>query len=259
MSIVKHIRCATQGDNLLREEHTFFPNPAGFTLPAATHPTADPALKYMVASVVGPLYPGPYNSLTYPLTIPLTAGITEVDEATWLAAQAQAVTNVQNSAPPPGTGTGGDGEDGLSVLNGPGDPTPGDGVDGEFWINTTSYEIFGPKAAGVWPPVGVPLIGPTGAIGPIGPVGPQGPQGNQGNTGPAGADGADGPVGPQGPQGDPGPQGPPGTPGGLNYSDACKITIIDYHGPSHKNVPSKRDWFNCAYGFDPVDDDPRNP
>jgi hypothetical protein len=60
---------------------------------------------------------------------------------------------------PPGT-------DGLSVLNGAGDPTSGDGVDGDFWINTTTDYIFGPKAGGVWPTPGTSLVGPQGPPGP---------------------------------------------------------------------------------------------
>lgn len=71
----------------------------------------------------------------------------------------------------PGT----DGTDGKTILNGAVDPTT-EGVDGDFYINTVSDTIFGPKASGVWP-AGVSLIGPTGPTGP---------------TGPAGADGTDG-------------------------------------------------------------------
>ena len=253
MSIVKHIRCATQGDNLLREEHTFFPNPAGFTLPAATHPTADPAKKYMVVSVVGALYSLPQNPLTYPITLPLLPGVVEIDEATWLAARAQAVTDVQNSVPPPAT----EGDDGLSVLNGPADPTPSDGVDGEFWINTTTMQIFGPKSGGAWPASGVDMVGQQGPAGNDGAAGPQGPQGDPGPTGPAG------PTGPQGPAGQDGEDpltGGPFDQVGLNLSDDCKIFFIDYYGNAYQNDNNgKRTWFNKMFGFDPVTDDPRNP
>ncbi|KYK43426.1 hypothetical protein A1D31_18585 [Bradyrhizobium liaoningense] len=114
------------------------------------------------------------------------------------------------------------GDPGNTVLYGPVDPVNSDGVNGDFYINTTTHFMFGPKAANVWPagtsligPQGVPgntiLYGaadPTGAIGingnfyinttthfMFGPkaggawlpgtslVGPQGPQGNQGNQG----------------------------------------------------------------------------
>jgi hypothetical protein len=53
------------------------------------------------------------------------------------------------------------------------DPTGADGVDGEFYINTATDFIFGPKAGGVWP-AGVSLIG---AKGPKGDTGAQGPSG----------------------------------------------------------------------------------
>jgi hypothetical protein len=51
------------------------------------------------------------------------------------------------------------GVDGKSLLNGTIDPTSLDGTDGDFWINTTSWKIFGPKTVGVWP-VGVQLTAP---------------------------------------------------------------------------------------------------
>lgn len=47
-----------------------------------------------------------------------------------------------------------------TVLNGAVDPVVGDGVDGDFWINTTTWFIFGPKAT-TWP-AGVSLVGPGG-------------------------------------------------------------------------------------------------
>jgi hypothetical protein len=53
------------------------------------------------------------------------------------------------------------GTNGNSVLNGPTDPTVATGSNGDFYINTTTNTIFGPKAAGTWP-VGVSLVGPSG-------------------------------------------------------------------------------------------------
>ena len=67
---------------------------------------------------------------------------------------------------------GDDGADGKTVLNGAVDPTS-EGVDGDFYINTASNEIFGPKAAGVWG-TGTSLVGPTGATGATGATGPAG-------------------------------------------------------------------------------------
>ena len=56
---------------------------------------------------------------------------------------------------------GADGSDGSSLLNGAADPTSTDGSDGDFWINTTTWEIFGPKSSSAWP-AGVSLVGPAG-------------------------------------------------------------------------------------------------
>ena len=68
---------------------------------------------------------------------------------------------------------GNDGTDGKTVLNGVVDPTV-EGVDGDFYINTTTDEIFGPKSGGAWG-VGTSLIGSQGPSGPTGPQGPAGP------------------------------------------------------------------------------------
>ena len=57
--------------------------------------------------------------------------------------------------------TGLSGADGKTILNGIVDPTSGDGVDGDFYINTNTEMIFGPKASGVWPS-GVSLKGADG-------------------------------------------------------------------------------------------------
>jgi hypothetical protein len=54
---------------------------------------------------------------------------------------------------------GADGAAGKTVLNGTVNPTT-QGVNGDFYINTTSDTIFGPKAAGAWG-TGTSLIGPT--------------------------------------------------------------------------------------------------
>lgn len=74
---------------------------------------------------------------------------------------------------------GSDGADGNTVLYGSSDPTT-EGVDGDFYINTTSNTIFGPKS-GTWP-AGTSLVGPTGATGATGPQGDPGADGADGNT-----------------------------------------------------------------------------
>lgn len=120
---------------------------------------------------------------------------------------------------------------GNTLLNGVGNPTsPSLGQVGDFYINTETNTLFGPKTAiaPYWPASGVALSGidgQAGATGPAGPAGPAGatglagadgaagPEGPQGPTGPAGADGATGPAGPAGPAGATGPAGPQGPTG----------------------------------------------
>src|SRR6185369_7291677 len=73
---------------------------------------------------------------------------------------------VQGSAGPMGfTGPQGvPGPSGNTVLYGAGNPAAATGVDGNFYINTTTNVIFGPKAGGAWP-AGTSLVGPQGTPG----------------------------------------------------------------------------------------------
>ena len=129
-------------------------------------------------------------------------------------------TGLTGAAGPAGT-------NGNAVLNGATAPNNNQGVNGDFFINTATNTIYGPKANGAWP-AGVSLVGSqgptgaTGATGPQGPTGVAGPQGPAGATGLTGAAGAVGPQGPagatgatglQGPAGVAGPQGPAGSTG----------------------------------------------
>ena len=77
----------------------------------------------------------------------------------------QGPTGAQGIQGPAGT----NGLDGKTVLNGSSDPVAGTGVNGDFYINTTSNTIFGPKTAGTWTS-GVSLVGPAGATGATGSV-----------------------------------------------------------------------------------------
>ncbi|WP_128292017.1 hypothetical protein [Afifella aestuarii] len=72
---------------------------------------------------------------------------------------------------------------GQRILSGVADPASGDGNDGDYYLNTTSYVLFGPKASGAWPTPGLTLKGIQGDQGPQGETGPQGPQGEVGETG----------------------------------------------------------------------------
>ncbi|MEY9364773.1 hypothetical protein ABH994_007494 [Bradyrhizobium yuanmingense] len=130
------------------------------------------------------------------------------------------------------------GDPGNTVLYGPVDPVNSDGVNGDFYINTATHFIFGPKAANVWP-AGTSLIGPQGIpgntilYGAADPTGAVGVNGNfyinttthfmfgpkAGGAWPAGTS-LVGPQGPQGIQGIQGIQGNTGTRGSLWYEGA---------------------------------------
>ncbi len=82
-----------------------------------------------------------------------------------------------------------------TIHNGTGAPGPSVGIDGDFYIDTTGWEIYGPKAGGAWG-AGTSVTGVPGATGPAGATGaagPAGPAGSAGATGAAGPTGATGP------------------------------------------------------------------
>ncbi len=116
-----------------------------------------------------------------------------------------------------------------TILNGKGAPLNSLGINGDFYIDTRSLLIYGPKVKSKWP-TPQNLQGPTGAAGAsgsdgkngndgkvsnasgtAGPAGPQGPSGAAGPAGPAGPAGATGPAGSGG--GTPGPTGATGASG----------------------------------------------
>ena len=120
-----------------------------------------------------------------------------------------------------------------TILNGKGAPISKIGIDGDFYIDTRSLLIYGPKKSGKWP-LPQNLQGPIGAngvdgkngsegktiatasnvAGPIGAQGLQGEKGEKGEKGEAGSAGASGSAGPAGAIGATGPQGPSGGGGG---------------------------------------------
>jgi hypothetical protein len=127
-----------------------------------------------------------------------------------------------------------------TILNGKGAPSNALGINGDFYIDTRSLLISGPKANGKWPSSrslqganGINGIdGKNGAVAKnvttastvAGPVGPQGERGEKGVDGAAGTNGgvgAAGITGAQGPagatgaagSGGPGAQGPAGATG----------------------------------------------
>jgi len=117
-----------------------------------------------------------------------------------------------------------------TILNGKGVPLASLGINGDFYIDTRSLLIYGPKTNGKWPipqnlqgPVGAPgvagLAGKNGGEGKsvssastvTGPTGAQGEKGDKGETGASGGSGAPGSAGGVGPKGD---TGSPGAAGG---------------------------------------------
>ncbi len=134
-----------------------------------------------------------------------------------------------------------------TILNGRGLPKAILGVDGDFYIDVTTFMIYGPKKNGKWP-TGVSLKGPQGSDGKVGEkgtsgavgagtkgdrgekgdkgdkgdrgekgergaTGASGESGPQGAAGAMGATGATGPAGPSGPAGAQGAAGPAGAEG----------------------------------------------
>ncbi|GAB3911883.1 SGNH/GDSL hydrolase family protein [Mucilaginibacter boryungensis] len=91
---------------------------------------------------------------------------------------------------------------GRTILQGATNPSNStDGVNGDFYINTSTYTLFGPKTASVWG-TGTTLIGPQGEKGDTGDTGSQGvagAKGDTGDTGPQGVPGEKGDTGPVGP------------------------------------------------------------
>lgn len=95
-----------------------------------------------------------------------------------------------------------------TILNGRGAPTAKIGINGDFYIDTNTMNIYGPKTKNLWPKP-VSLRGPSGADGK------SGNDGRDGNNGSSisGAEGARGPKGDTGPQGLKGDKGDKGDPG----------------------------------------------
>jgi integrin beta 8 len=69
---------------------------------------------------------------------------------------------------------GDDGADGKTILYGAVAPTT-EGVDGDFYIDTVTHTLYGPKAT-TWP-AGTSLVGPAGADGADGTNGTNGTDG----------------------------------------------------------------------------------
>ncbi|SHN16205.1 beta strand repeat-containing protein [Flavobacterium xinjiangense] len=60
---------------------------------------------------------------------------------------------------------GGGGTNANTILNGGTNPSSAIGSDGDFYLNTVSAVLYGPKMSGNWPLNGIELIGPKGVSG----------------------------------------------------------------------------------------------
>ncbi|HLX27867.1 MAG TPA: hypothetical protein VKV24_05190 [Casimicrobiaceae bacterium] len=120
--------------------------------------------------------------------------------------------------------TGPAGADGSSILNGNGAPDNSQGNDGDFYIDTSTNTIYGPKAGGAWPGSGISIVGATGATGAAGATGATGPAGATGPVGATGAAGAPGAAGPAGATGATGPAGAKGATGATGATGPTSVT-----------------------------------
>ena len=140
-----------------------------------------------------------------------------------------------------------------TVLSGAGVPAKTLGINGDFYIDTKTMNMYGPKKNNSWPlpvslrgpqgPAGIAgsdgknastssvSAGAAGAAGPQGPAGPAGPKGETGATGPQGPagpagsnTGTTGPAGPKGDTGATGAQGPKGDTGTVPSIQSVNLT-----------------------------------
>jgi len=140
---------------------------------------------------------------------------------------------------------GANGLDGKTILNGLVAPIASQGVDGDFYLNTATSTMYGPKTAGAWP-AGVSIVGATGAAGATGTTGPQG------NTGATGAQGTQGPIGLTGNTGATGATGTAGaSPLTLNGADAVFTTGSLGLGISPPDASALLDLTSTTKGFLP--------
>ena len=105
-----------------------------------------------------------------------------------------------------------------TFLNGLGAPNATNGIDGDFYLDTLSSNLYGPKKKGKWPL-------PKNLVGPVGPQGPVGKQGSEGKVGDKGAStSSTGTQGIQGIPGTPGPAGSSGPSGGAGVAGSVGAT-----------------------------------
>lgn len=84
------------------------------------------------------------------------SGGTAADKVT-IKVRIRSTHSIRGPVGPPGL-------NGKTLRSGAGAPAAGLGVDGDFYIDTTAWEIYGPKAGGAWG-AGTPIIGTDGVDG----------------------------------------------------------------------------------------------
>jgi hypothetical protein len=166
--------------------------PAGVSLVGAAGTNGNKILYGTSNPVSGTGNNGDYyiNTVTNYFFGPKTSGAWNAGVSMVGPAGATGATGATGPAGPTGA-TGAAGANGNTINYGTVAPTAGIGNNGDFYINTSTNYIYGPKASGAWP-AGVSLIGPTGATGAIGATGLTGATGPAGPTGATGAAGANG-------------------------------------------------------------------
>jgi hypothetical protein len=115
-------------------------------------------------------------------TAPATGSVLTYSGSAWLASQ-----GVTGSTGPAGV-------DGATIYNGSGAPSDGIGKSGDFYVDTGSSVLYGPKASGSWGAGASIAGGPTGPTGMTGAASTiTGPTGAASTiTGPTGSVGATG-------------------------------------------------------------------
>lgn len=118
-----------------------------------------------------------------------------------------------------------------TILNGTNPPTKTIGINGDFYIDTKTLNIYGPKKNNAWP-LPISLRGSAGTDGKTGTPGVAGTDGktitntstssgSTGATGATGSTGATGATGSAGSSGSAGPAGPPGPAGSTGATGAA--------------------------------------
>jgi hypothetical protein len=121
-------------------------------------------------------------------------------------------------------------EGGNGVLHGTGAPSELLGNIGDWYIRTTTKEIYGPKTESGWGE-GVTLAGPKGEKGEKGEKGTTGAEGPKGEKGEKGTAGENGPTGEKGEKGIAGEKGEKGEKG-----EAGKFTFGEYGNEIEREV-----------------------